>query len=176
MMKQDGGCYLYDFTGFAEDMAQNPYSLDDLFGKYHHYLRDNQAYKTMHRTLYDAAADVLAARTDKDELFSVIKTLSGDVIVRPTKQILEAITGKRWEEDKLEEEVAIELIRQIDEQDDTLKNVVDNVCGKVKNVSKFYKLVTAAKKPMDTSVQWELAKLEKEMHLPPNRQKLFLNR
>lgn len=37
-MKQDGGCYLYDFTGFAEDMAQNPYSLDDLFGKYHHYL------------------------------------------------------------------------------------------------------------------------------------------
>ena len=161
MMKQDGGCYLYDFTGFAEDMAQNPYSLDDLFGKYHHYLRDNQAYKTMHRTLYDAAADVLAARTDNDELFSVIKTLSGDVIVRPTKQILEAITGKRWEEDKLEEEVAIELIRQIDEQDDTLKNVVDNVCGKVKNVSKFYKLVTAAKKPMDTSVQWELAKLEK---------------
>ena len=69
MMKQDGGCYLYDFTGFAEDMAQNPYSLDDLFGKYHHYLRDNQAYKTMHRTLYDAAADVLAARTDNDELF-----------------------------------------------------------------------------------------------------------
>ena len=37
----------------------------------------------MHRTLYDAAADVLAARTDNDELFSVIKTLSGDVIVRP---------------------------------------------------------------------------------------------
>ena len=72
--------------------------------------------------------------------------------------------------------MAIELIRQIDEQDDTLKNVVDNVCGKVKNVSKFYKFVTAAKKPMDTSVQWELAKLEKEMHLPPNRQKLFLNR
>ena len=71
-----------------------------------------------------AAADVLAARTDNDELFSVIKTLSGDVIVRPTKQILEAITGKRWEEDKLEEEVAIELIRQIDEQDDTLKNVM----------------------------------------------------
>lgn len=55
----------------------------------------------MHRTLYDAAADVLAARTDNDELFSVIKTLSGDVIVRPTKQILEAITGKRWEEDKV---------------------------------------------------------------------------
>lgn len=38
---------------------------------------------------------------------------------------------------------------------------MDNVCGKVKDVSKFYKLVTAAKKPMDTSVQWELAKLAK---------------
>lgn len=48
--------------------STKPYSLDDLFGKYHHYLRDNQAYKTMHRTLYDAAADVLAARTDNDEL------------------------------------------------------------------------------------------------------------
>ena len=38
MMKQDGGCYLYDFTGLAEDMAQNPYSLDDLFGKFHLFL------------------------------------------------------------------------------------------------------------------------------------------
>lgn len=161
MIRQADNCYLYDFTGFAEDMAQNPYSLDDLFGKYHHYLRDNQAYKTMHRTLYDAAADVLAARTDNDELFSVIKTLSGDVIVRPTKQILEAITGKRWEEDQLEQEVAIELIRQIDEQDDTLKKVVDDFRSKVKNVSKFYKFVATTSKTMNTNVQWELAELVK---------------
>ena len=79
MMKQDGGCYLYDFTGFAEDMAQNPYSLDDLFGKYHHYLRDNQAYKTMHRTLYDAAADVLDGKT--------LGSMSSSAIISLTRRL-----------------------------------------------------------------------------------------
>lgn len=163
----DRTLFLYNFSDIVGSFTENTFNRDDLFGAYHSYLKNNQAYKTMHNTLYDAAASLLAARTGMDDNFSAMKTLFKDGPKRALQQILEAITGKAYLEEEIEEETAAALIRLIDSQESALEGIVKGISKELKLSKKTYEILSKISTARTVKEEWAVmeavqGKLSKE--------------
>lgn len=146
--------YFYDLTENIRNQ-KNTLGEEELFGAYHDYL-DNPFYKSMQSSIYDAAAEVLASRTDEDDCWSALKTLFSGGTVRALKEILGGYSGANFSEKEIEDQVAVELVRQIGNSDSIAEEAVSDLNNTLEWTDKIYTILSKASASRSISYQEKL--------------------
>ena len=99
---------------------------DQLFGEYASYL-NNQSYKNMCGEIRTEVDDILWSRSKMDNGLSALKSCLKAGAWSNLRSIISGFSGKLFEEKKLEEALALELVQDVAEDENVSQDIMDDV-------------------------------------------------
>lgn len=122
-LKKDNEYYLYDFQKCAGNSEENADKIteDQLFGEYAKYL-NNEFYNSIYENINNDMANAISGYAKFDKILAATKSLllgQGKFVV---KQIINFLPGTSLDETKINQELALEYLKNID-TDYIVKNV-----------------------------------------------------
>lgn len=99
---------------------------DQLFGEYASYL-NNQSYKNMCGEIRTEVDDILWSRSKMDNGLSALKSCMKAGAWSNLRSIISGFSGKFFEEKKLEEALALELVQDMAEDENVSQDIMDDV-------------------------------------------------
>ena len=99
---------------------------DQLFGEYASYL-NNQSYKNMCGEIRNEVDDILWSRSKMDNGLSALKSCMKAGAWSNLRSIISGFSGKFFEEKKLEEALALELVQDVAEDENVSQDIMDDV-------------------------------------------------
>ena len=99
---------------------------DQLFGEYASYL-NNQSYKNMCGEIRTEVDDILWSRSKMDNGLSALKSCLKAGAWSNLRSIISGFSGKFFEEKKLEEALALELVQDVAEDENVSQDIMDDV-------------------------------------------------
>ena len=122
-LRKDDAYYLYDFQKCAGDSDENTEKIteEQLFGEYANYL-NNEFYNSIYENINNDIANTISSYAKYDKILAATKSLlvgQGKFVV---KQIINSLPGTSLDETKINQELALEYLKNID-TDYIIKNV-----------------------------------------------------
>lgn len=129
---------------------------DDLYGEHYKYLY-NKSYDRIYKKLVGDMSSINADRTGWENACSVlVSNMKNGAAASVVNSAISFVTGKYYNQNKLEQEIALEYLQTIAEDDTILQDVTDKLSKEFKWTSKTYKIISSGFKSY--SEKKELAK------------------
>lgn len=123
--EKDGEYYLYNYERCSGTYSDDSEYIteDQLFGEYSSYLRNN-SYEYMCGMLRDDISEIVWSRSGVDNALSAMKSNFSGGLTYSVKSIYELITGNEVLEQDIEEEVALEYLKDV--SNDIMEEIISD--------------------------------------------------